>query len=206
VSFYERHVLPLMIGAACGCRPIRRQRAKIVPRAEGVVLELGFGSGLNIPHYDPSKVRKLYALEPSEGMRAAARGKAALAPFPIEVLAETAETLSLPAASIDTVLVTYSLCTIPDPVAALEGARRALKPGGQLLFCEHGVAPDESVRRWQRRIEPVWKPIAGGCHLTRDIPAIVQSAGFAIDGLETMYLPRSPRWAGFNYWGAARAI
>lgn len=206
MSFYERHVLPLMIGAACGCRPIRRQRAKIVPRAEGVVLELGFGSGLNIPHYDPSKVRKLYALEPSEGMRAAARGKAALAPFPIEVLAETAETLSLPAASIDTVLVTYSLCTIPDPVAALEGARRALKPGGQLLFCEHGVAPDESVRRWQRRIEPVWKPIAGGCHLTRDIPAIVQSAGFAIDGLETMYLPRSPRWAGFNYWGAARAI
>lgn len=206
MSFYERHVLPLMIGAACGCRPIRRQRAKIVPRAEGVVLELGFGSGLNIPHYDPSKVRKLYALEPSAGMRAAARGKAALAPFPIEVLAETAETLSLPAASVDTVLVTYSLCTIPDPGAALEGARRALKPGGQLLFCEHGIAPDESVRRWQRRIEPVWKPIAGGCHLTRDIPAIVRSAGFAIDGLETMYLPRAPRWAGFNYWGAARPV
>lgn len=206
MSFYERHVLPMMIGAACGCRPIRRQRAKIVPRAEGVVLELGFGSGLNIPHYDASKVRKLYALEPSAGMLAAARSKAAQAPFPIEVLAETAENLSLPAASVDTVLVTYSLCTIPDAVAALEGARRALKPGGRLLFCEHGLAPDEGVRRWQRRIEPVWRPIAGGCHLTRDIPAIVTAAGFAIEGLETMYLPRAPRWAGYNFWGAANPV
>lgn len=204
MNLYERYVLPVMIGAACGCRPIRRQRAKIVPRAEGVVLELGFGSGLNLEHYDRAKVSKLYALEPSEGMLARARTHAEAAPFPVEILPETAERMSLAPASVDTVVVTYSLCTIPDAVSALEGARRALKPGGRLLFCEHGLAPDEGVRRWQRRIEPVWRPIAGGCYLTRDIPALVEAGGFAIERLETMYLPKSPRWAGYNYWGEAK--
>lgn len=203
MSFYERYVLPALIGAACGCRPIRKQRQKIVPRAEGVVLELGFGSGLNLPHYDAAKVTQLYALEPSEGMLARARKVARGAPFPVEIVPETAEALSLPAASVDTVLVTYSLCTIPDAVSALEGARKVLKPGGRLLFCEHGLSPDADVARWQRRIEPVWRPLAGGCHLTRDIPALIGAAGFRIEGLETMYLPRSPRWAGYNYWGAA---
>ncbi|MBY0564015.1 MAG: class I SAM-dependent methyltransferase [Hyphomonadaceae bacterium] len=202
---YDRYILPALIDVACGCRPIRRQRAKIVPQAEGVVLELGFGSGLNLPHYDASKVSRVYALEPSEGMLARARKAAARALVPVEVLPERAEDLSLAPASVDTVLVTYSLCTIPDAVAALQGARRVLKPGGKLLFCEHGLAPDESVRRWQRRIEPLWKPIAGGCHLTRDIPALIGEGGFRIETQESMYLPRSPRWAGFNVWGAARA-
>jgi ubiquinone/menaquinone biosynthesis C-methylase UbiE len=204
MSLYDRFVLPPLINLACSCRPIARQRDKIAPQAAGVVLELGFGSGLNLPHYDASKVEKLYALEPSEGMLARARKAAAGARFPVEILPETAEAISLPAASVDTVLVTYSLCTIPDAVAALEGARRVLKPGGQLLFCEHGLAPDEGVRRWQRRIEPVWRAMAGGCHLTRDIPDLIRRAGFAIERLDTMYLPKSPRWAGFNYWGEAR--
>jgi SAM-dependent methyltransferase len=203
MSFYERHILPVLINAACGAAPIVKQRQKIVPRAEGVVLELGFGSGLNLPFYDAGKVTQLYALEPSEGMLARARKAAAGAAFPVAVLPETAEALSLPAASVDTVLVTYSLCTIPDAVSALEGARRALKPGGRLLFCEHGLSPDVGVARWQRRIEPVWRPIGGGCHLSRDIPALIAAAGFRVTGLETMYLPRSPRWAGYNYWGEA---
>lgn len=205
MNLYERYLLPPLINCACSARPIMRQRAKIAPRASGVVLELGFGSGLNLPHYDAGKVSRLYALEPSGGMLARAKAAAKQAPFPIEVLQETAETLSLPDASVDTILVTYALCTIPDPVSALAAARRALKPGGQLMFCEHGAAPDQSVQRWQRRIEPVWKSIAGGCHLTRDIPALVERAGFAIDSLERMYLPKTPRWAGFNYWGTARA-
>lgn len=205
VNLYERYLLPPLINCACSSRPITRQRAKITPRASGVILELGFGSGLNLPHYDPGKVSRLYALEPSGGMLTRAKAAAAAAPFPIEVLQETAETLSLPDASVDTILVTYALCTIPDPVGALAAARRALKPGGRLLFCEHGLAPDPGVQRWQRRIEPVWKAIAGGCHLTRDIAQLVESAGFAIESLEHMYLPKTPRWAGFNSWGVARA-
>jgi ubiquinone/menaquinone biosynthesis C-methylase UbiE len=203
MSFYSRHILPMLLNCACGAKPIRYQRRKIVPRAEGVVLELGFGSGLNLPFYDAAKVSKVYALEPEEGMLARARRVAREAPLPVEILPERAEALSLPAASVDTVLVTYSLCTIPDPVTALEGARRALKPGGKLLFCEHGLAPDEPVRRRQRAIEPLWRRIAGGCHLARDIPAIVADAGFVIADQEAMYLPSTPRFAGYNVWGSA---
>lgn len=206
MGLYERFILPPLIGFMCSCKPIALQREKIVPQAKGVVLELGFGSGLNLPHYDARQVTRLYALEPAKGMLARARESVAGAPFPVEVLAETAETLSLPAGVADTVLVTYSLCTIPDAVAALKGARRALKPGGRLLFCEHGKAPDEDVYRWQKRIEPVWRRFAGGCHLTRDIPAIVRAAGFEIEKLDTMYLPKAPRWAGFNYWGAGTPL
>lgn len=203
MGFYDRYVVPPLIGLACGAKPISKQREKVVPHAEGVVLELGFGSGLNLPFYDRSKVRKLFALEPAPGMLARARKTASNSDLPVEILAETAETLSLPAASVDTVLVTYSLCTIPDAIAALQGARRALRPGGRLLFCEHGRAPDEAIRRTQSRIEPIWKVIGGGCHLTRDIPSLVSGGGFEIEKLETMYLPGTPRWAGFNYWGAA---
>ncbi|NJO32304.1 MAG: class I SAM-dependent methyltransferase [Rhodospirillales bacterium] len=204
MNLYERFLLPSLVTSACSCSPIDKQRQKIVPAAEGVVLELGFGAGLNLPHYDPSRVRKLYALEPSPGMVKRARRTIRNAPFEVEILSETAETLSLPASSVDTVLVTYSLCTIPGAAAALEAARRTLKPNGKLLFCEHGLSPDQGVQRWQRRIEPVWKVIGGGCHLARDIPALIKSAGFAIDKLETMYLPKSPKWAGYNYWGSAR--
>ncbi len=206
MGLYDRYILPGLINAACSARPINRQRMKIVPQAEGVVLELGFGSGLNLPYYDAGKVTRLIALEPSKGMLAKAEDKAKDAKFPVDVLAETAEKLSLADASVDTVLVTYSLCTIPDPVSALNAARRVLKPGGRLLFCEHGKAPDKGVYRWQKRIEPVWKVIGGGCHLTREIPELVKRAGFGVDTLETMYLPKSPRWAAFNYWGVAHAI
>lgn len=205
MNLYERFLLPSLITTACSCSPVDKQRQKIVPGAEGVVLELGFGAGLNLPHYDRSKVRKLYALEPAPGMVKRARRTIQGSPFDVEILPETAEAMSLRPESVDTVLVTYSLCTIPGAVSALEGARRALKPGGRLLFCEHGLAPDEGVRRWQRRIEPIWKVIGGGCHLSRDIPALIQTAGFRIEQLETMYLPKSPRWAGYNYWGSARA-
>ena len=205
MGFYDRYILPPLIDMACGARPIERQRAKVVPGAAGVVLELGFGSGRNLSHYDRAKVTRLYALEPSPGMLVRARRMAAGADLPVEVLPETAESLSLGPASVDTVVVTYSLCTIPDPAAALDGARRALKPGGRLLFCEHGRAPDAEVRRTQDRIEPIWKRIAGGCHLTRDIPALIRDAGFRIEQMDTMYLPRSPHWAGFNTWGVAVA-
>lgn len=205
MNLYERFLLPSLVTSACSCSPIDKQRQKIVPAAEGVVLELGFGAGLNLPHYDSSKVSKLYALEPSPGMLKKARRAAQLSSIDVDILPETAERLSLDPASVDTVLVTYSLCTIPGAVAALEGARSVLKPNGKLLFCEHGLSPDQGVQRWQRRIEPLWKVIGGGCHLSRDIPAIIKAAGFRIEQLDTMYLPKSPKWAAYNYWGAARA-
>lgn len=205
MNLYERFLLPAFVTGACSCSPINRQRQKVVPAAEGVVLELGFGAGLNLPHYNAAKVRKLYALEPSSGMIKRAQQRLRETPFDVEVLPQTAEAMSLGAGSVDTVLVTYSLCTIPDAVKALERARRALKPTGRLLFCEHGLSPDSGVRRWQKRIEPVWKVIGGGCHLSRDIPALIEAAGFRVETLETMYLPKSPKWAGYNYWGAARA-
>lgn len=205
MNLYERFLLPAFVTSACSCSPIDKQRQKIVPAAEGVVLELGFGAGLNLPHYDVSKVRKLYALEPSLGMIKRARARVQSAPFDVEILTETAENMPLGLQSIDTVLVTYSLCTIPGAVSALESARRALKPNGRLLFCEHGLSPDQGVQRWQKRIEPVWKVVGGGCHLSRDIPALIEAAGFSIEQLDTMYLPKSPKWAGYNYWGSARA-
>jgi ubiquinone/menaquinone biosynthesis C-methylase UbiE len=204
MGFYDRYILPPLINMACGAVAIGRQRERLVPRAGGVVLELGFGSGLNLAHYDRAKVQRLYALEPSAGMLVRARKLAAISDLDVEILAETAEALSLAAGTVDTVLVTYSLCTIPDPLGALAAARRALKPGGELLFCEHGRAPDEKVRRTQARVEPVWKHIAGGCHLTRDIPSLVRTAGFEIQDLDSRYLPGAPGWAGFNYSGSAR--
>jgi SAM-dependent methyltransferase len=204
MGFYARYILPHVIDCACGTRPIQKQRAKVASRVEGDVLELGFGSGRNVPFLDAEKIKRLIAVEPEAGMRPLAEKAATTAPFPIEVRSETAETLSLAPASFDTLFVTYTLCTIPDPVSALTAARAFLKPGGKLVFCEHGRAPDAKVAKMQASVEPLWKRIAGGCHLSRDIPRIIGDAGFRIDALEAMYLPRTPRFAGFNYWGEAR--
>jgi SAM-dependent methyltransferase len=205
MGLYGRYIVPPLTNLACGAEPIRQQRQRIVPHASGVVLELGFGAGLNLPHYDRTTVTKLFALEPAPGMLARARKTVRDSDLPVEILAETAETLSLPPASVDTVVVTYSLCTIPNAVAALEAARRALRPGGRLLFCEHGRSPDVAVQRTQARIEPFWRIIGGGCHVGRDIPALIAAGGFKIETLETAYLEGAPKWSGFNYWGMAKA-
>ena len=205
MGLYDRYVLPHLINCACGTKPIQRQRAKVAPLVEGVVLELGFGSGRNVPFLDRARITQLYALEPEAGMRVLSEKAARAAPFPIEVRPEITERLDLPEGAIDTLFITYTLCTIPDPVPALAAARRFLKSGGRLVFCEHGRAPDADVRKTQAGVEPFWRRIAGGCHLTRDIPAIIAAAGFRIDKLDTMYLPNTPRFAGFNYWGTAVA-
>ncbi|KAA5803405.1 class I SAM-dependent methyltransferase [Alkalicaulis satelles] len=202
-QLYETHVLPHLIGCACGAPQIMKQRARLIPEARGRVLEIGFGSGTNLGFYDPSRVSEIVALEPSEGMRRKAAPAIAQSPVSISWRAETAEAAALEPDSFDTLVLTYTACTIPDPDQALAALRRALKPGGQLLFCEHGLAPDEGVARWQRRIEPVWKPLAGGCRLTRDPAAMIARAGFSITRMEADYLPKTPKIAGYTVRGAA---
>ena len=203
MGFYDRHVLPRLLNLSCGAEAVQRQRRKVVPLAEGRVLEIGIGSGLNLPFYDAARVERVIGLDPAEAMLAYARRAGDRVPFPVEHLALEGEHIPLERDSVDTVLMTYTLCTIADALTALDGMRRVLKPGGRLVFCEHGRAPDEAVRRWQHRLNPLWNRIAGGCNLDRDIPGLIGQAGFRVRDLHSMYLPRTPRIAGFNYWGAA---
>lgn len=204
MSWYEQRILPHVIDLACSTKPCRKQREKIVPLAEGDVLEIGMGSGLNLPFYDQHKVRKLWGLEPSEGMRKlAAKNLQGLSlDLDLEFIDLPGEEIPLESNSVDTVLVTFTLCTIPDAASALQGMRRVLKPGGRLLFCEHGAAPDEGVRRWQDRLNSGWSKIAGGCNMNRDIPAMIAAGGFDIVNDERMYIP-GLRILSYNYWGSA---
>ena len=204
-NWYERHVLPYLTNLACGVKPIRRQRRKVVPLARGRVLEIGIGTGLNLEHYDKARVDKIVGVDPALEMHRLARKRIAKAGMPVELVGLSAEKIPFEAGTFDTVVVTYSLCTIPDPLAALGEMRRVLKPGGRLIFCEHGLAPDPSVRRWQDRLTPLWSKVAGGCHLNRDIPALLKEAGFRSTDMETMYLP-GPRPLTYNYWGTAEAV
>lgn len=204
MGFYDRYILPRLLNLAMGAKPIRYQRRKVVPLAERRVLEIGIGAGHNLPFYDAAKVREVIGLEPSAEMRTRAMAAAKGAAVPVSFIDLKAEEIPLPDASVDTVHVTYTLCSIPDVGRALQGMGRVLAPGGRLVFCEHGAAPDEGVRRWQDRLTPLWKRIGGGCHLNRPIPDLLAAGGFRIEALETMYLPGTPRFAGFNYWGTAR--
>ena len=204
MGLYDNYILPYLVNCACSPKPIRKQREKVVPLAEGDVLEIGIGSGLNLPYYDKRKVRRIFGLEPSKGMRRKAQPRVDEAGLDVEFIDLPGEQIPLEDDSVDTVLVTYSLCTIPDAVTALEGMRRVLKPGGRLIYCEHGTAPDESVRRWQERIDPVWSRFAGGCHINRDIPAIVEAGGFEITSDKRRYIP-GPRVVSYNFWGTAVA-
>jgi len=202
LSWYEERLLPHLINYACSVSPARKQRQKIVPEATGVVLEIGFGSGLNVPFYDASKIRKIWALEPSEGMRQKAQPAVDDTSLDIEFIDLPGEQIPLDDNSVDTVLMTYTLCTIPDTGAALQGMRRVLKPGGRLLFCEHGRAPDANVVRWQDRLNPAWSKVAGGCQMNRDIPVLIKAGGFDIETDERMYIPGA-RVLSYNYWGSA---
>ncbi|MBC7608031.1 MAG: methyltransferase domain-containing protein [Polaromonas sp.] len=204
-NWYERHILPTALDLACGMPMISRMRQLVVPQAAGRVLEVGIGTGLNMRHYNKQQVTNITGLDPALQMHPLALERIAKAGLPVDLVGLSAEKIPLPDASFDTVLITYTLCTIPDAQSALLEMHRVLKPTGKLLFCEHGHAPDASVARWQERLQPLWGKVAGGCHLGRDIPALLLGAGFRLPSLETGYLP-GPKPFTFHYWGAALPV
>jgi ubiquinone/menaquinone biosynthesis C-methylase UbiE len=203
-NWYERHILPTALDLVCGMPMMGRMRQQVVPRAHGRVLEVGFGTGLNMRYYDKNRVTHITGLDPGLQFHPLAQERIAQSGLRVDLVGLSAETIPLPDASFDTVLITYTLCTIPNPQAALLEMRRVLAPGGKLLYCEHGRAPDASVQRWQARLQPLWTPVAGGCQLGRDIAALLIDAGFVLPDLQTRYLP-GPRPFSFHYWGEALA-
>ena len=202
MGLYGKYILPRVVHIACGSKPQMRQREKVVPRAHGRVLEIGIGSGLNLPYYDTANVTKVWGLDPSPEATRMARRAAAALPIDVEFIDLPSERIPLEDHSVDSIVMTYTLCTIPDTTPALHEMRRVLQPGGELIFCEHGAAPDPGVRRWQDRLNPLWKRLGGGCNLNRPIPSLIEAGGFRIESLDTMYIP-GWRPASFNYWGTA---
>lgn len=203
MSLYSKYFLPYLLDLTLRNREAARLRRKWIPRARGQVLEIGIGSGLNLPFYS-SQVERVWGVDPSPELLAMARRRAAEVPFEMELLEQSADAaLPVAAAAADTVVITWSLCTIGNPLPALEEARRVLKPSGQLLFVEHGRSPDARVAAWQDRITPAWKRLAGGCTLNRPIVALVRGAGFALTELTTGYI-RGPRPMTYMYEGCAR--
>ena len=202
MTFYERYCLPRLLDLACGVRPVRRQRDRIVPLARGEVLEVGIGTGLNLPHYRAEQIERIWGLDPATQMNRTTRKRLCGTGLDLELLALSAERIPVENDRFDTVVLTYTLCSIPDPVAALREMKRTLRPGGRLLFCEHGLAPEPSIARWQRRLTPAWRRIAGDCHMDRDVPALLDAAGFEVDDLQQGYIP-GPRVLTYNYWGEA---
>ncbi|RRV20177.1 class I SAM-dependent methyltransferase [Pseudomonas sp. o96-267] len=202
MGLYDRHVLPHLIDFACGMGAVMKARSQIVPLAKGRVLEIGIGTGLNLSFYDPQRVDLVVGVDPSADMQHLARDRAARCQVPVEMIALELGQIQAEDASFDDIVCTFTLCTIPDAVAALGEMRRVLKPDGRLLFCEHGLAPDLPVVRWQRRLTPLWKPLAGGCHLDRDIPALIEAGGFHIREMSTGYL-KGPRPMTHVYRGWA---
>jgi ubiquinone/menaquinone biosynthesis C-methylase UbiE len=203
VGFYARRVLPHIINLAMQNKDATRLRADSIPQARGAVLEIGIGSGLNLPFYS-SKVQTVFGVEPSAELQRMARKREALGHIKVEFLSQSAEdALPLPDESIDTIVMTWTLCSIPDAPRALAQMKRVLKPNGRLLFIEHGRSPDAKVAVWQDRLTPVWKKIGGGCHLNRKPDELLAAAGFAIGELKTDYLP-GPRPMTYTYQGFAR--
>ncbi|WP_439859836.1 class I SAM-dependent methyltransferase [Pseudomonas sp. MBLB4136] len=203
MQLYERYILPHLIDFACGLGEVMQTRAQIVPQAQGRVLEIGIGSGLNLAYYDAARVSAIVGVDPNAAMQKLARERAARIAIPVEMIALELGQIRAADASFDSIVCTFTLCTIADAVAALREMRRVLKPGGRLLFCEHGLAPDAGVVRWQHRLTPYWKPLAGGCHLNRDIPALLVAGGFHLGSLQARYL-KGPRPMTYVYCGWAQ--
>ena len=201
MGFYDERILPHVINLAMSNRELLPYRERVLSSARGRVLEIGIGSGLNLPFYG-TQVEEILGLDPVRRLIAMAQGAAERSKTPVTFISGSAEAIPIDDYCIDTVVTTWTLCSIPDAVGALREMRRVLKPGGRLLFVEHGLAPEESIRKWQNRLTPIWKRIGGGCHLNRPIGALIESAGFDIVRLDTGYM-KGPRPMTFLYEGCA---
>ena len=203
MSFYKDRVYPHVVTVLGNPKPIQKIRRQIVPLAQGTVLEVGVGPGVNFSYYDPTKVSKIYALEPNPGMLLRAENQRRRTKLDIKFLDVPGEQIPLPDGSVDTVVSTFTLCTIPGVADAIRGIARVLRPGGQFLFFEHGLSPDIRVRRWQERTEPFFQWAFEGRHVTRDIPAPIEEGGFRVERMETGYLARFPKSGSYYFWGVA---
>lgn len=203
MSLYNKYILPKVVDWACQQKPNMLQRMKVIPLATGNVLEIGIGSGLNLPIYNKKNVKHLTAIDPSKEMWDKNLIDTKNLPFEFTFIEAFAENIPEEADRFDTVVITYALCTISDTNKALKEIRRVLKPNGKLMFCEHGKAPDKGIQKWQNMINPFWKRLGGGCNLNRDIPLIIEENGFKMNNLEKMYIP-GWKIASFNYWGTAK--
>ena len=204
MAFYRDHIYPHLVHALGNPKPIAEIRGGIIPMACGEVLEIGVGTGVNLALYDPTKVTRLYALEPNHGMVRMAEQRRQHTEVHVEFLDLPGERIPLDDASVDTVVSTFTMCTIPGVLEAIRGIRRVLRPGGQLIFFEHGLSPDPGVRRWQERSEPFFKWAFEGCHVTRHIPSLIRAGGFQIEKLNEAYLAPFPKSGSYSYWGVAR--
>ena len=202
MSVYGKYVLPRLIDLAMRSKADAAEREKLIPLASGVILEVGIGSGLNLPFYGP-RVERLYGLDPSLELWTLARSRVASAPFPVEFLRASAEGIPMEDVTVDTVVMTWTLCSIPGARQALQEMKRVLKPGGRLLFVEHGLAPDRGVVAWQNRLNPLWNRVAGGCHLNRNIDDLITDAGFLLTQIDRGY-GGGPKPMAYLYRGLAR--
>jgi len=204
MGFYSEKIVPRLVTCACGTKPILKQREKVVPLVSGAVLEIGMGAGHNLPYYDTQRVSSVVGIDPCRTSWGLAQPRAQGLGVPLDFVEGSAEDMPLEDAQFDSVLMTFSLCTIPNAQAALAEIHRVLKPGGQLVFCEHGQAPDDTVVKWQNRVNPLWRRLLGGCNLNRPILDWIKGSGFILQSVDQMYLPGTPRIAGFNVWGTAQ--
>ena len=202
MSFYEKYFLPKLLDCCCGMEGFQKKRAQIIPRVHGKVLEIGIGSGLNFEFYDFNKVTEVIGVDPAVSSVAIAKSRASNFHSKISFIESSAESIDLEPSTFDSVVIGYSLCTIPDPMEALAEAHRLLKPSGSLFFMEHGLAPEPNVQKWQHRITPIWKKIAGGCNLDRNIEELILAGGFKFKDLKKKYI-RGPKIASFLYYGEA---
>ncbi|MDQ4136573.1 MAG: class I SAM-dependent methyltransferase, partial [Pseudomonadota bacterium] len=205
MGFYASHLGPRLVRCVCAMEDVRREREEIVPRASGTVLEIGIGPGLNLPFYDTSRVERVIGVDPNESFLRLGQAERGRCPVPLDIIVAPAEALPLADDSVDTAVVTFTLCSVDDPLQALAEVRRALRPEGRVLFLEHGLSDDPDVARWQHRLNPLWRPFAVGCNLTRPVRELFIKAGFRIDEVETYYAPRTPTPIGFQCRGIARA-
>lgn len=203
MPFYRDHIYPRLVDTLGDPPPIQKVRRQIIPQAQGQVLEIGVGSGANLVHYDPARVSKLYALEPNPGMMRLAERKRHRTKLNIEILDFPGERIPLDDSTVDTVVSTFTLCTIPGIVEAIRGIGRVLRPDGKLIFFELGLSPDPSVRRWQKRLEPIHHWLFQGLYLTRDIPSLIKQGGFQIEQIEAGYLAQFPKSSSHCWWGTA---